>query len=239
MKKLIISVVVIISVITAFTSCQKKIEGQGPVVTEIRTVPGFEGIQLAVPADLIYTQAPEYKVELRAQQNILNIIETPVVIGELRIHLKTNTNIKAHERIIIHIHSPNIRNLEVSGSGNLKTVGKINSPQMRLAISGSGVLQADSLYTGAIESVISGSGNILVKTGTGTQANAFVSGSGSLDLQEVTVNTANAKISGSGTIKLQVSQTLDVKISGSGSVYYTGSPVITSSISGSGKVIKL
>jgi hypothetical protein len=83
--------ILILAAITTLSiiSCRKVI-GEGPVVTETKNVTGFNGLAISLPADVVYTQAPAYKVELLAQRNILDQIESPVVNGELRLRFKHN-----------------------------------------------------------------------------------------------------------------------------------------------------
>jgi hypothetical protein len=197
-------------------------------------------VAISVPADVIYTQAPTYKVELRAQRNILDLIESPVVNGELRLRFKRNLNLRSFDRVLIYISSPDMYSLSMSGSGKIEVPGSIVTTRMRLAVSGSGDISVDSLKsTDNIEAVISGSGDITVRKGSGVRANVLVSGSGTANMEGVVTNDVDANISGSGSVRVNALQTLNARISGSGNVYYRGTPSITSDVSGSGKLIRL
>jgi hypothetical protein len=220
-------------------SC-RKVVGEGPVVTETRNESGFNGVAISVLADVVYTQAPTYKVELRAQRNILDLIESPEVNGELRVRFKQNVNLRSYDRVIINISSPDMHSLSISGSGKIEVPASIITSPMRLAVSGSGDINIDSLKsTDNIEAVISGSGNITVRKGSSAQANVLVSGSGTVNMDGVVTNNVDANISGSGNVRINALQTLNARISGSGNLYYKGTPSITSNVSGSGKIIKL
>jgi Putative auto-transporter adhesin, head GIN domain len=220
-------------------SC-RKVVGEGQVVSETRNETGFNGVAISVPADVVYTQAPTYKVELRAQRNILDLIESPVVNGELRLRFKRNLNLRSFDRVIIHIGSPDMYSLSISGSGKIEVPASIITSRMRLAVSGSGDINIDSLKsTDNIETVISGSGDITVRKGSSVRADILVSGSGKVNMDGVVTNNVDANISGSGNVRVNALQTLKARISGSGDVYYRGTPSITSHVSGSGKIIKL
>jgi hypothetical protein len=222
-----------------FLSCGKVV-GEGPVVSETRNETGFNGVAISVPADVIYTQAPTYKVELRAQRNILDLIESPVVNGELRLRFKRNLNLRSFDRVLIYISSPDMYSLSMSGSRKIEVPGSIVTTRMRLAVSGSGDISVDSLIsTDNIEAVISGSGDITVRKGSSVRANVLVSGSGTANMEGVVTNDVDANISGSGSVRVNALQTLNARISGSGNVYYRGTPSITSDVSGSGKLIRL
>jgi hypothetical protein len=238
MKQIIIILLASIMSLT-FLSC-RKVEGEGPVVTETRNETGFNGVAISVPADVVYQQASNYKIEIRAQRNILDLMESTVINSELRLRFKENVNLRSFNRVTIYISSPDIYNLSMNGSGSLNVTDPIITPRMRLAISGSGNINIDSLKSADnIETVISGSGNITVKKGSSLQEDILVSGSGKVDMEGVVTNKADANIRGSGDVRINVQQSLNIKISGSGDIYYKGSPSVNSNVSGSGKVIKI
>jgi hypothetical protein len=220
-------------------SCSK-IVGEGPVVTETRNETGYNGVSISVPADVVYTQSPTYKVELRAQRNILDLIESPVVNGELRLRFKRNLNLRSFDKVIIHISSPDMNSLSLSGSGKIDVPATVITSRMRLAVSGSGNINIDSLKSSDnIESAISGSGNITIARGSSVRQNILVSGSGRANMEGVVTTNVDADISGSGSVRVHALQNLNARISGSGNLYYRGNPTINSNVSGSGKLIRL
>jgi hypothetical protein len=223
----------------SMVSCNK-IVGEGPVVSETRNETGYNGVSISVPADVVYMQSPTYKVELRAQRNILELIESPVVNGELRLRFKRNLNLRSFDKVIIQISSPDMNSFSLSGSGRIEVPATVVTPRMRLAVSGSGNINIDSLKSSDnIESVISGSGNITVARGSSVRQNILVSGSGKVNMEGVVTNDVEANISGSGNVRVNALQNINARISGSGNLYYRGNPVINSNVSGSGKLIRL
>lgn len=235
MKKLSSAVAVMV-IAMAFASCDK-VTGDGPVVTENRNIVNFAGVDLRVSANVYFKQDPNYKVEISAQQNVLNVIETYVSDNKLVVKFKSGVNLKSHEPIVINVSAPNANRFRISGSGSISTTGDLTPAAMELDISGSGNLNIAELHTGQVDADISGSGNIKVTAGAATQETLKISGSGDIDLGGIAANSANTTTSGSGNTRVNASQNLTVRISGSGSVYYKGTPVINTSISGSGKLI--
>ncbi|MBL7712503.1 MAG: DUF2807 domain-containing protein [Chitinophagaceae bacterium] len=219
-----------------FSSCSK-IKGDGPVITESRAVKGFSRIRAAMSGDIYVRQDSVYKVEIHAQKNIIDVLNTNVNDGQLKIDFDHNKRIGNHDRIEIFISCPNVEGLSVSGSGNITAMNKLTPSAIDLNVSGSGTLSVAELSTGSIDASISGSGDIVVLNGQAAYVNTDISGSGYLDLMGVAATAANTRISGSGDTKVNVSDELSVKISGSGDVYYRGRPRITTNISGSGKLI--
>jgi hypothetical protein len=219
-------------------SCTKeRIEGDGPVVSETRPVNNFSGIDLRVSANVYYKQDTVYKLEVSAQQNILDVMETYVSNGKLVVKFENDVRVHSHDPIVVMVSGPSLSSIRLSGSGNVNAAGKLLPATMDVDISGSGDIFIAELNTAWLDANISGSGNITIGSGSATEEKLTISGSGNIDLTNVQATKAKTKTSGSGDIRLSVSQSLDVTISGSGSVYYKGNPYINTNISGSGKVI--
>jgi hypothetical protein len=236
MKKISFAVIALLCLFAV--SCRKT-TGEGPVVTETRAVSGFADIDQRVGASVYYTQAPDYKVEVIAQRNILDVLQTYVSGNRLVVKFKDGVRVNSHEDIRVNVSAPRVSSLRISGSGNLYVTGPFTPASLEMDISGSGSMAISELTTALIDADISGSGSISISHGTATEEKLKISGSGSLNLEGVTADRATTNTSGSGTIKVTATQTLNVTISGSGNVFYKGSPQVNVSVSGSGKVIQL
>jgi Putative auto-transporter adhesin, head GIN domain len=209
MKK--IALLFICSIITAYSFGQSR---------ETRTVGSFTKISFRVPGKLVVRQGNIQKVELEGSKDMLAKIETEVKGDKLNIGREESwgRNWGSDEKIMVYITIKDITGLNVSGSGDLMTEGKVTTTKIDLSVSGSGSLQIDVSASGEMQADVSGSGRIEVK-GSCTSLNSDISGSG--------------KISAS----LSVSQEVDVDISGSGKFEASGSArEIKAEISGSGKV---
>jgi hypothetical protein len=219
-----------------FASCEKVI-GEGALVTETRTTGSFDGIESQVSANVVYSQGNDYKVELTAQQNILNVMETPISGNKLIVKFKNSVRVKKHEQITIKVIAPSISSINSSGSGNVSVLSPLAGNDMSFRLSGSGNIDLPTVTCSYLETTISGSGNIYIAGGTATTEYLKISGSGDIDARNVLSKSATTNTSGSGTIRLSASEKLDVTISGSGSVYYWGTPIVSTNVSGSGRVI--
>jgi len=226
----------LLGMIMLLASCDK-VNGDGPVVTETRNIVNFHGVDLRVSADVYFEPSASYKVEISAQQNVLDVMDTYVSNGNLVIRFENDVRVKSHEQITIRVWAPTADHFKISGSGSISATGVLSPANMELDISGSGNINIVELNTANIDVDISGSGDIKVNSGTATHEKIQISGSGDVDFGNIAASSANTQTSGSGDIRLHASQNLMVKISGSGSVYYKGNPVINTSISGSGKLI--
>ena len=237
MKKLSVVVVLLASVLFIFPSCEKVV-GEGPLVTQTRTVGNFTGVSSEMSGTVNFAIAPEYKVEITAQQNILDVLNTNVVNGVLHIDFKNSVRVKQHEDLLINITAPYADYFRLSGSGNMNVQGDLSANSLKLTISGSGNIAVGNAVIGdKIDAEVSGSGNISVANGSAVNEDVDISGSGKVEMAGVSAQNAVTRTSGSGDVKLALSTNLDAHISGSGSVYYHGNPIISTHISGSGRVI--
>lgn len=227
-------------VVVGVISCKKKVSGDGPVVTQERSVGDFNRLRVQLDAVTYVTQESGKKVVIEAQQNILDVIETPVLDGQLRIRIKEDKRLGSHNPIVVRISNSVLNGLEVDGSGDLVVTSALQASDLYLEVSGSGSVKAGELtVAGRLSANISGSGGILALGGFAENGEFKISGSGWIDLLPVKVKRVDANISGSGDIRTSVRDLLEGKISGSGSILYQGSPAVNTKISGSGSVRKL
>jgi hypothetical protein len=218
------------------TSCNHfhKIEGNGIVKTEDRTVGIFTSIRSEGSFEVFISQDPAQSVVVEAEENLLPYIETDVHSNELLIKTRDHRNIHNNDPIRIYVKTPSIESIELSGSGKIDCDSMITS-YLELNLSGSGDISAIT-SSNKIKAYISGSGEINL-SGTANETDLDIKGSGDIHSYGLQQDTCLADISGSGDMFVYVNKFLDVKISGSGKVHYQGNPVVNSDISGSGVVI--
>lgn len=240
MKELykVISALSFIFVLISFSSC-KKITGEGPLKTETRGRSGFTEINTSIGGSVFIRKDSVYKVEVTAQQNILQYLETNVVGNKLVVKMRDGIRINSYQDMVVTIFSPEISGVKLSGSGNVRVFGLLEPFNFWLDVSGSGNINVENVQANTFGANISGSGNIVVESGNVVEENLKISGSGDINLAAVKAKSVFTTTSGSGTMKLQAADRLDVSISGSGSVYYIGNPIVSSRISGSGRVVPL
>jgi hypothetical protein len=257
LRKSIIIAAVLIAAAASFTmqGCKEScINGEGGVVTQSRNLGDFSMISFGTEGTVYVTQGASTSFTVEAQQNVIDDLITKVQGEELTIY--NDHCLRDHAPIVIHITSPDVSELRMSGSGEIITQGKIFSNSLALVMSGSGSIETqDSLITGSLSSTLSGSGTIMALAKS-SESSSVISGSGEIKLfgssvnQSVTISGSgdfhgfdyvtdetSVNISGSGNAEIFANSILDVTISGSGNVYYKGFPVISTNISGSGNVI--
>ncbi|MBI3137926.1 MAG: DUF2807 domain-containing protein [Sphingobacteriales bacterium] len=235
MKKISFSFL-LVAFLAFFSSCDKVV-GDGPVVQQVIPVTDFSKLSVAIHGRVNYAIGPVYKVEVMAQQNIIDVMQFIKEGDELVIKFQNGVWVRKHEDIVVNITAPLVKSVNLSGSAAVSVTGPVTGNLLDLKVSGSGDLEVQqAAISDKLTGTISGSGSLTVYSGTTVNESLQLSGSGNMNLTGLQSDKASTHISGSGNIRVKVAQTLDAHISGSGSVYYLGSPVITSHVSGSGRV---
>src|SRR5215203_686512 len=132
-----VSIALFSAIALIFASCEK-ITGEGPVVTETRALTDFNGIDLRMFGEVYFTKSDAYKLEVSAQKNILDKLETSVSNNKLVIKFRNNLNIRSYDEVKIMVSGPDLTNLRVSGSGDIITTNAFTTSRLDLDVSGSG-----------------------------------------------------------------------------------------------------
>jgi hypothetical protein len=214
----------------------EKIEGTGDVVTENRDVRDFTGVTSSIAADIELRQSATFKVTIEGQKNILDLLETEVKDGKLKISFKKGYSIRYKKQMKVSIEAPNFAYLGMGGSGNVTANGGLSGDKLNLNISGSGDFDLGQLKYNDVKVGISGSGNVNVG-GSTEKAELTISGSGDLKATNLKAQSVNCRVSGSGNVSCFATQELEALVSGSGDIRYSGSPAsVKKRVSGSGSV---
>ncbi|WP_017733559.1 head GIN domain-containing protein [Nafulsella turpanensis] len=211
------------------------IKGEGPSISEERSLENFHSLANTVNATLYLKQGSQEDIRIEAQENILANLVTEVHNGTLKIGW--DENVYSHDGIRIYISIPQVQELKLSGSGEIFGQNTITGGSLRVHVSGSGEVELNAEVE-EMEAAISGSGEMNIG-GLAERLNVRVSGSGEIDALQMEAIEAAVQVSGSGDVLVNVRDHLDVNISGSGDLGYEGNPVVQSSISGSGDLRKL
>lgn len=189
------------------------IRGSGVEATVKREVGHFDAVKLTGSPDVDIRISEPRSLSLTADDNILDLIETEVRDNTLFIGSKKSYSSRTGVEISIVV--PELRGAWVTGSGDI-TVHGLDSPALETGVSGSGDISA---------------------SGTVGEVDAVVTGSGSIDLSEVMAKQAEAMVTGSGDIEIYAEESLDATVTGSGDISYRGSPEkVNRKVTGSGSV---
>ena len=219
----------------------ERVQGSGEVASETRDLGSFDGIALSGGFKVLVRQGPTAKIELKADKNLLALIETKVVDGSkgrtLEISPKRGYNLSTTVTPVITLDMAQLRALSIAGSGDVR-VEAMKTPSVEASIAGSGDIHFTDLDSDRLGVKVAGSGDVTA-TGRTDKLDVSVAGSGDVKLRGLVAQEVKVSIAGSGEAQVQALKTLKVSVSGSGDVGYVGSPEISMSVAGSGKVRRL
>lgn len=236
--KQVTTTILLAAVVLVSFSCKKDLVGDGPITTEIRSVPSFTGIDLRMNGYVYYTKSAETKLEITAKETIHSMLETSVQNGKLVIRYSNGKTYDADESIRINVSGPDLNSLQLNTSGSIICLSDIQTQDLYLRSTGSGSISLKRVAANSIDAASNQSGHITATGGSTVSEKLKTDGSGRIDLSAVAAKSANTHIVGSGDIKVRVSDYLYADIDGSGSVYFTGSPSLSTHISGTGNLIR-
>jgi hypothetical protein len=222
-RNAMIRIVVLAAVAVSMSGCVKLMHklgghqtvGSGNLKTEKRSLSDFDEIVVAGSADCVVTVGKGTSVEVKADDNILPLIETSVSGNVLRIECKGSYSSK--NPTIVTISTPSLASFSIRGSGDAQISG-LSGNSFKASIAGSGDITA---------------------TGRTKDVSAEISGSGDIDLSGLIAEKANASIAGSGDIAIHASSAVEASIRGSGDIVYRGDPKnVNQSVFGSGEIRK-
>ena len=219
----------------------ERVNGSGEIASETRDVGSFDAVALSGGFKVIVRQNSKTSLELKADKNLLALIETKVVEGSkgrtLEISPKRGVNLAATVTPVITLDMAQLRALSIAGSGDVR-VEAMKTASVDASIAGSGGIHFTDLDSDRLGVKVVGSGDITA-TGRVDKLDVSVAGSGDVKLRGLAAQDVKVSITGSGDAQVQALKTLKVSVSGSGDVGYVGSPEISMSVAGSGKVRKL
>jgi hypothetical protein len=214
------------------------VAGSGRVATQTRAVPRFEAVTLNGPMRLVLRSRTEQVVTLRADDNLLPLIETRVVqrggVPTLEIGARSGASFSTRSEMLVTVDLVALSALSVAGSGDVE-VQPVQTPALTVGVSGSGAVALQRLVAGALAVSVSGSGGVQAD-GRADRLSIDIAGSGDVDAGRLECDMASVTIAGSGGANVQARTSLTVSIAGSGNVTHSGAAVPRATVAGSGTV---
>jgi hypothetical protein len=216
-----------------FAACDKN-KGNGQVTSEARQLASFTKVEVAGAYTVYVNHDSKSEVKIEAESNLIQYIRTDVKNGILTID--NSQNINPEFDIKIYVKTPHVNALLLSGSGIIEA-DSLGGDNAEVDISGSGFIETFIIADHVVVNN-SGSGQIKLEFADSTKTlNYNTSGSGLANFSGW-VNSANFDISGSGNINALnlVPGELNATISGSGNMNVNVIDFLNVDISGSGSV---
>lgn len=184
----------------------------------------FQNVCIAGSYSVYFVQGETTSVKLRGREKDISLTDVRSNGGTLHIGAKKNNDWKLFSQnnagdVDVYVTSPNLRDIEIKGSGDLIADGKIDTDEMKIRIAGSGNTKIKELICNNISVKIAGSGDVEINKITTAEASLSIAGSGDIEMDNANIGHVESSIAGSGTIELKGNiKSHHEKIAGSGSV---------------------
>ncbi len=242
MKKLILLAGIFILTVTSANAqwwSNEKVVGNKDVVKQTRSVNRYDRIAITGMMEVQLVAGKEGKIDLEAESNLMEFIETEVSGDLLKIGIKKGVNLQPSKNypIKLIVTFEDLDALSLTGSGHIRNSDPITARDFKVSVTGSGNMNLD-IKTQTLDGTLTGSGDVKLKGNT-RDLKCKVTGSGDFLAYEFKAENVTASVTGSGDIEISEENELNANVSGSGDITYMGDPAKQSfKTSGSGKVSK-
>lgn len=192
------------------------LHGSGTQAKEVRELQPFDRVDLGGAFELRVHVDPkvEQKVELSADDNILEGIGTQVSGTELEITME-QWKVRPKQPMLIEIWVPALAEIDASGAADIQVEG-LHGERFELDVSGA----AKAVLDGSVDQFILDS-----------------SGASEVEARALEAKTVKLELSGAGEAEVFASEELDVDLSGAAKVRYWGEPEsVSEDVSGAGSI---
>jgi hypothetical protein len=176
------------------------VQGSGNSRTEVRNVSGFEGIKAGGAINLEVSVQKDFKVEVEADDNLLEYIKTETSGNTLKIYTEGRFSTKS--RINVRISMPEIKELEISGASNA-IISNVKSDSLIVESNGASKIKIDGEAK-----------NLVLE----------VSGASKVEAEELKVERIDVDANGASKVTVSPTSELKADASGASTIYYTGDP---------------
>lgn len=211
----------------------EQVQGNGNIKRQARQVAHFTGLAFEMPGKLELRMGDSEGVTIEADDNLLPLVETVVENGTLKIRpSKRNMNLRTRNLKVV-VNARQIERLALGGSGAIDA-DTLRAPRLNIDLGGSGAINVRSLDSDSVAVTLGGSGDFKAGGGSVRKLSVSIGGSGTVDVGRVQSDSASISVAGSGEATVWARHELSMTIAGSGDVNYYGDPRVSKSVVGSG-----
>jgi hypothetical protein len=191
------------------------VAGSGQPKTELRPVSGFTALAVSGAITVDIGIAPDPRVEISGDDNLVPLITTEVH-GD-RLEIRNGKELRPKVPLVIRIAVPRVTEVAVSGASSV-VLHDVRGDNLKLVLDGASKLRAD----GALH-----------------QLTVDVAGASDADLDKLAAERASVTVSGSSEADVAVSKALDAHVHGAAQLNYRGDPPeLKQDVGGAGHIAK-
>jgi hypothetical protein len=216
----------------------EQVQGSGTIRKQAREVAHFNGLLVAVPGQVELRLGSTEGVTIETDDNLLPLVETVVEDGTLQIR-PARKGMNLHTRTLkIVVQARSIERLALGGSGSIDA-DALRGTKLQFDIGGSGSIKVKGIEAETVAVSVGGSGDLKAGSGAARRLSVSIGGSGDVDLGQLRSDTVSVSVAGSGEATVWAREALSMTIAGSGDVNYYGDPKVSKSVVGSGGARRL
>lgn len=200
------------------------------IVRQTFTVNEFTDIE-ATDIEVVFRQADSTSVVIEAPENYIQYAEAFSDGTTLVVQPDFNTS-KFHfwgsrlgNRMKAYITSPNLTDLDVTGSGTFRIRGLLDTDELSIEHVGSGRLIVDSLICNSLDHESTGWGSAFIGSIRAGKVESELTGSGSVKMNILGVPNVELSLTGSGDYNVALFNCgmVSTELMGSGNIFLSGS----------------
>ncbi len=213
------------------------VQGSGNISKQNRELGHFTALATSLGGSVEIRIGNTESISIETDDNLLPLIETVIENGTLRIRpVKKDMQLEPRTLKIV-VQAKTVERIAVGGTGTVDA-DRLHGQKLVFDIGGSGAISVRNLEAQSVAVSLGGSGNWKA-SGNTEQLQVSIGGSGKVQAGQLTARDVQISIGGSGQATVWAKQTLNLSVAGSGDVAYYGDPQVTKSILGSGSLKRL
>jgi hypothetical protein len=205
-----------------------KVEGSGNLTNKTFEFVDFTKVKAENGITVEISQSSTFKVEVVADDNVMEYIEVSKSGDTLKIKPKSNTMFRS-ATMTAKVSMPSLHRLELSGGSEAEITSFSSSDDLSVKLSGgshiSRFITPGTMEVANANFDLSGGSHVRL-TGSASGLSVDCSGGSHINLEGFSVRNADIKLSGGSHATINISGTLNVDISGGSEVIYIGNPTM-------------
>lgn len=210
------------------------VKGNGDVQQEERSIADFNEIKASRGVNVYLSQGEKTRVLVRADENLLDVIETEVMGDELII--RSTARVRNAESFKVFVTSPEYRSVKSSSGSNVYSETEIVSDNLEASAS-SGANITLEINSRDLEASASSGANIRLE-GLARECKARASSGANIKAEDLKTKNAELKVSSGANIWIAVDNDMKAEASSGGNIFYNSEPSQTTINKSSGGNVK-
>lgn len=216
-----------------------RIRGSGDIAIKTVATVGITSVELQFEGTLTIEQGDVERLEIEAEDNLLEYIDAQITNGLLVIRkIPERMTLETTRPIHYHLTLVDLESVKTTSSGSIE-VGDIEAESFTIEGTSSGDIDVGWIRADGLQVTLSSSGSATIRGGVIEEQVITLSSSGVFNAPEVKSQRARIRLSSSGDAYVNVTEQLEADLTSSGNVYVIGEAIIvTAPSSSTGTVIR-